>query len=82
MSAAKSKDNSSEMEDTQNDVETSPNSGIKVPEAFQLKVDELLKGASKQEIDYVQDCCSDLMSEIYEKEHKDEFSTADMPKNY
>ena len=70
------------MEDTEDDVSTTPTKGaIKVPEDFQQAVYDLLEGRTKQEIDFVQDCCSDLMSEIYKKENKDQFSTADMPKD-
>jgi hypothetical protein len=70
------------MEDTEEDVSTSSDSGVKVPEEFQKKVAELLKGASKQEIDFVQDCCYDAMSELERKDRKSEFSTEHMPTSY
>ena len=57
------------------------NSAIKVPEAFQIKVAELLKGISKEECDYLQDQCSSCMSEFYKQKDKDEFSTAEMPES-
>jgi hypothetical protein len=70
------------MEDTEEDVSAESDSGVKVPEEFQKKVAELLKGATKQEVDYVQDCCYDVMNELDKADRKSEFSTEHMPTQY
>jgi hypothetical protein len=74
------------MEDTEDDVNTDTSKPeVRVPEEFQTKVAEILKGATKQEIDFIQDLCQEAMSDIYDKESKNKkgpvesFSTEDMP---
>jgi len=49
---------------------------VPIPEEFQKQVQALLKGANKQQLRHVQDCCNECLNGMNKEE---EFSTEDMP---
>lgn len=53
-------------------------SDVKVPEDFQKRVAELMKGINKEQCDFIQNACMSCMNDMNDKET--EFSTEDMPK--
>ena len=52
---------------------------IPLPEKFQRSVQSLLKGANKQQLRHVQDCCNECLDGMAKEEREEEFSTKDMP---
>ena len=68
--------------DTPEAKDTGSDSGVKVPEAFQQQVYDLVQGCENKEmVDYIQDCCQEKMTEMYKSESESEYSDADMPKD-
>lgn len=59
------------MKDKESSVE---DSSVPVPEEFQTKVKALLKGANKQQLSFVRECCYEC-----EREQEPEFTDANMP---
>ena len=49
---------------------------VPIPEEFQKQVQALLKGANKQQLRHVQDCCNECLNGM---DKEAEFSTEDMP---
>lgn len=69
--------------------EASNSSNVPLSEEFQKSVMELVKGASEQQVDFIQDCCQSRDRELYEAREKNKktgnipevYSTEDMPKS-
>ena len=60
------------------DESTEKDSSVPIPEDFQVAVKKLLKGANKQQLSFVQECCYECEREN-DKVNKEEFSTESMP---
>jgi len=54
----------------------SKGASVPIPEEFQKKVQELLKGANRQQLSFVRDCCYQCESDM---KPEPEFSTESMP---
>jgi len=54
-------------------------SGVDIPEDFQKQAYNLLEGANKAELNYLQNCVFDCLAKIRNKEADKEFSSDDMP---
>lgn len=67
------------MEINNSEPKESDNSGVTIPEDFQIKVANLLDGATKEQMQYVQNYCFDCMAEMRRKEDDESYSTKDMP---
>ena len=70
--SAKENAESSEIESK----EVAGGTEVPIPEEFQKQVQALLKGANKQQLRHVQDCCNECLNGMNKEE---EFSTKEMP---
>lgn len=76
-------------ESTEDEVKESPeeqkkeseegSEAVKVPEEFQKRVYDVVYDATKEQISYIQSCCSERMSQLYKEEKPEEFDDKGMP---
>lgn len=76
-------DDQTDSEDEKETSEVAPQATVKIPEQFQTKVEELLEGTNRAQLEYIRSAVMEREKEVYKSESKaeksDTFDTEGMP---